>query len=52
MENFSEVTKIKIKILEEGVKFEPISLFSEVIKEVKFKNKTIILLKSLKIKLF
>lgn len=41
MENFSEVTKIKIKILEEGVKFEPISLFSEVIKKVKFKNKTI-----------
>ena len=41
MENFSEVTKIKIKILEEGVKFEPISLFSELIKKVKFKNKTI-----------
>lgn len=41
MENFSEVTKIKIKILEEGVKFEPISLFSELIRKVKFKNKTI-----------
>lgn len=41
MECFSDVTKIKIKILEEGVKFEPISLFSDVIKKVEFKNKTI-----------
>ena len=41
MGKFSEVTKIKMKILEEGVKFEPISLFSDVIKKVKFKNKTI-----------
>lgn len=41
MESFSEVTKIKIKILEEGVKFEPLSLFSDIIKEVNFKNKTI-----------
>ena len=32
MECFSEVTKIKIKILEEGVKFEPLSLFSDIIK--------------------
>ena len=41
MECFSEVTKIKIKILEEGVKFEPLSLFSDIIKEINFKNKTI-----------
>lgn len=41
MESFSEVTKIKIKILEEGVKFEPLSLFSDIIKEINFKNKTI-----------
>ena len=41
MGKFSEVTKIKMKILQEGVKFEPISLFSDVIKKVKFKNKTI-----------
>ena len=41
MERFSEVTKIKIKILEEGVKFEPLSLFSDIIKEINFKNKTI-----------
>lgn len=41
MECFSEVTKIKIKILEEGVKFQPLSLFSDIIKEIKFKNKTI-----------
>ncbi len=41
MESFSEVTKIKIKILEEGVRFEPLSLFSDIIKEIDFKNKTI-----------
>ena len=41
MEYMSEVTKLKIKILEEGVKFEPISLFSDIIKKVNFKNKTI-----------
>ena len=41
MECFSEVTKIKIKILEEGVKFKPLSLFSDIIKEINFKNKTI-----------
>ena len=41
MESFSEVTKIKIKILEEGVKFEPLSLFSDIIKGINFKNKTI-----------
>ncbi len=41
MEDFSEVTKTKIKILEEGVKFEPINLFSELIKERNFKHKTI-----------
>ena len=34
METFSEVTKIKIKILEEGVKFKPLSLFSDIIKEI------------------
>ena len=32
MDYFSEVTRMKIRILEEGVKFEPLSLFSDIIK--------------------
>ena len=41
MDYFSEVTRMKISILEEGVKFNPLSLFSDIIKKINFKNKTI-----------
>lgn len=41
MGHFSELTKIKIKILEEGINFQPLSLFSDIIKEREFKCKTI-----------
>ena len=41
MDYFSEVTRMKISILEEGVKFKPLSLFSDIIKKINFKNKTI-----------
>ena len=36
MDYFSEVTRMKISILEEGVKFKPLSLFSDIIKKINF----------------
>lgn len=41
MKELSDLTKMKIKILEEGIVFEPIYMFSEIIKQQDFKNKTI-----------
>ncbi len=41
MNELSELTKMKIKILEEGIMFEPITMFSDIIKKQDFKNKTI-----------
>lgn len=41
MNKLSDLTKLKIKILNEGLFFQPITLFSDILNEIDFKNKTI-----------